>query len=279
MTGRLREGQSWIEQALAQAEGPPSPLRLRAMAVLGELYRAGGDFERARSVKEAAMPFLRRTTRRGTAATLRDLGQIALAQGRYEQAGALFDEALAIRRQLTDPLGVAHALQGLAELAVRTGDLVEARSLYEQILAIAREVGDAFTVVDALLGLAEAAFRDGDVARAEDLFRDSLALTARLQEDLSYLINGLTGLAAVAARRDQPLRAARLAGAVDAIRAASGLVLTFQSEHEQRVDEVRLALGEERFSAAWAEGSTMSVEEAVGYALDPEGAGGPEADG
>jgi hypothetical protein len=100
-------------------------------------------------------------------------------------------------------------------------------------------------------------------------------LTARLRGDLSYLVDGLAGLGAVAARRDQPLRAARLFGAVDAICASSGLVLTFQSEHEQRVDELRLALGEERFAAAWAEGRAMSAAEAAADALDPPETGGP----
>jgi predicted ATPase len=82
MRGYLREGQRWSEQVLAQADQPPSLLRAHVMAILGEFYRFQGDFERAARVKEQALPVLRCTDQRRTAATLHDLGEIAQAKGK-----------------------------------------------------------------------------------------------------------------------------------------------------------------------------------------------------
>jgi tetratricopeptide (TPR) repeat protein len=278
MHGRLQEGQSLIEQVLEQSAGSQSLLRVDALAVLGEFYRVQGDFERARRVKEAALPALRRTAPKLTVATLTDLGEIADDQGRHEEALQLHEEALALRRQIGDLGGIAHATCGLARLAIRTGELPRARSLYEEVLRVGRQVDDHEFLNEALLGLAEVARRERDDDRAEQLYRESLALAMRLR-DLPALADGLAGLASVAVGRDQPLRATRLLGALDAICATSGLVLYFPDEREQRLDQVRGALDPDSFAVAWAEGRAMTSDEAVAYALEPDGAGGPERGG
>ena len=45
-----------------------------------------------------------------------------------------------------------------------------------------------------------------------------------------------------------------------------------RGDHDQRAAALRAALGEAAFAAAWAEGRTMSLEEAASFAL--EGADG-----
>jgi predicted ATPase/class 3 adenylate cyclase len=271
MHGRLREGQTLIERVLERSAGSQSFLRADALAVVGEFYRLQGDFDRARRAKEAALPTLRHAAPNLAAGTLTDLGEIATDQGRYQEAQRLLEEALAMRRQIGNWGGVGHAMCGLGRLAIWTGALPRARSFYEEVIQVGRELDEHELLNEALLGLAEIARRESDHDRAEQLYRENLALAIRI--DLTFVGDGLAGLAALAVDRDQALRATRLLGAVDAICVATGLVLYFPDERERLLGQVRPALDPDRFAAAWAEGRAMSAEEAVGYALDPSEAG------
>jgi DNA-binding NarL/FixJ family response regulator len=82
-------------------------------------------------------------------------------------------------------------------------------------------------------------------------------------------------LASVAAWRGQPARAARLWGASEALREASGSVADspfarFRYDHEGLLAAARATLGEPAFEEAWAEGRAMAPEQAVDYALSEE---------
>jgi predicted ATPase/class 3 adenylate cyclase len=265
--GYLREGQRWSEEVLARADRSPSVLRADVMAVLGEFYRFQGDFERSTRVKEEALSVFRRTDQRFTAATLHDLGEIAQAQGQYERALKLHEESLALRRQLGDKGGIAHALSGLADLGIRTGDLPHATALYEEVLKTAREVQDTSFAAFTLVNLAHIARLEANEARTVSLLRQGLSLASG-QGETYILVEYLEEVAAVALGRDQAvLAAARLFGASQAIRETSGLAPSFPDDHERNLAQARRQLGED-FAAAWSEGRTMTLEEAVAHALE-----------
>ncbi len=83
------------------------------------------------------------------------------------------------------------------------------------------------------------------------------------------------GLAAVTLLQEQQgegaERAARLVGAAEAQFEAIGAALwpADRLEHERTIDAVRTHLDEANWQAAWAEGRTMSLEQAIAYALEP----------
>jgi len=73
----------------------------------------------------------------------------------------------------------------------------------------------------------------------------------------------------VCGTRGQGERAARLFGAAQALREAMGASLS-PSEHtddERHTAATRAALGEEAFAAAWNEGRSLSLEQAIALAL------------
>jgi hypothetical protein len=74
----------------------------------------------------------------------------------------------------------------------------------------------------------------------------------------------------VAGARGAPERAARLLGAVQALRDAIGAPVPpeYRAAYERTAAAARAALGEEAFTAAWAAGRTLSWEQAVAYALE-----------
>jgi hypothetical protein len=79
----------------------------------------------------------------------------------------------------------------------------------------------------------------------------------------------MESLAATAAAQAQMERAARLWGAAESLREAIGALLppSERPEYDRSVAAVCSALSEEAFATAWAEGSGMSLERAVAYAL------------
>ena len=84
----------------------------------------------------------------------------------------------------------------------------------------------------------------------------------------------------VNALRRNLIQAARLWGAAEALREQMGMSLSHYEVaafgYEQDLAAVRSALEEATFEAAWAEGRTMSFEQAVGYLLGEPTTSGEE---
>jgi DNA-binding SARP family transcriptional activator len=78
----------------------------------------------------------------------------------------------------------------------------------------------------------------------------------------------------VNALRRNPIQAARLWGAAEALRERMGMSFSHfdlaASGYEQHLAAVRSALDEASFEAAWAEGRAMSPEQAIEYALEED---------
>ena len=101
-------------------------------------------------------------TDRDRAAALVALASLNSRSGDFTRARALLEDALAIRRELDDPIGRAEALNDLAWLATRQEDYETARALGEEALALV-EAGDNVH----LLGRVHATL--GDLIERSDL--------------------------------------------------------------------------------------------------------------
>jgi hypothetical protein len=89
------------------------------------------------------------------------------------------------------------------------------------------------------------------------------------------LVRDLEGLTAIAVAQAQFERAARLFGALDGLREATGQPRppAERVAYERSVSAARSAIGERAFEAAWAEGKAMELEQAISYALEEEAEG------
>ena len=78
----------------------------------------------------------------------------------------------------------------------------------------------------------------------------------------------LEGFAKLALAAGQPERAARLLGAAEALRDQLSVPIPFieQADHNQAVTQARERLGEAVFTAIWAEGQAMTLEQSIAYA-------------
>jgi predicted ATPase len=175
-------------------------------------------------------------------------------------AGEFEETATALRR-----LGSTRILTALygnaAYNAIKAGRPEDAARYLAQNEPLARELGDPVTlaVTCGNVGL-EALFSD-DLDRAGDAFHEQLRLCR--EHVVTHLASeGIGGLAAIAARRGDPDRAARLLGAATAIGPVGDAV---NAQLEQRFfAHARRAPG---WNDAHAAGARMGFDEAIAFAL------------
>ncbi len=271
MHGYLGEGRRWLEETLARRDTCNAPdLRARALYEAGFLATRLGDYARARVLLEEGLTLSRALGNQPAIAhSLENLGEVAMLRGDYPRARELLEEGLAIYRELGDKLGIARALGNLGNVAMFRGDYAQAWALHEEGLALRRELDSMFSIAFALAQLGRVAYLQGEHGRAGAIFMESLLLSRTIDARIPVVLS-LECLACVTVAQGHAQRAARLGGAAEVVRAAMAMPVQPEerASHDQMVQAVRAALGEEAFAAAWAEGRALPLEAAIAEALE-----------
>lgn len=246
------------------------------LANLGMVADCQGDYAAARALFEESLAIKRELgDERDIAYVLNNLGNVYMGQEDYATARALYEESLALSRALGDRYVMAYLLNSLGNVAFKQGDYAGAGALYEESLAIRREIGDRQGEVYSLLDLGNAAKEQEDYATARDLCGIGLSISREIG-DKQGIGCALLEIADISARQEQIERAARLWAAAETLREAMGASLPpyMQAGYQRKVAAARDSLGETPFESAWEQGRTLTVEEAIDYALkagEPEG--------
>jgi predicted ATPase/class 3 adenylate cyclase/DNA-binding CsgD family transcriptional regulator len=239
--------------------------RGRCLTELARLATAQGDYSRAYVLLEESLGLYRALGDQERIGWVRFLqAQMLFAsQGDLARAEALIEQSLALIREASS-WSYALPLGTLGQIRLLQGEPTRARELLEESVAVFKEVGARVETAEALVGLARVAAYQGDLALARHLYEESLAL---MQEGgyKEFLAPCLEGLAAVVAAQGEPRWAAQLWGTAEAVRKTIGTPTSpvYRNEYEQVVAAVRATLGEETFLAAWAEGRSMTPEQAL----------------
>jgi predicted ATPase/serine/threonine protein kinase/DNA-binding CsgD family transcriptional regulator len=194
-----------------------------------------------------------------------------LAEARYvsqidpELIVSLLEESLATSRNLGDKMGLAACLRLSGQLALSQGNVTEARSLAEEALALYRETGHRQGISLSLCLLARVEANEGNYPAARSLYEQSLSKASSGIDDMGLVATCLEGLAVVVAAQGELFWAARLWGAAEAHREDIGAPLppVDQASYESNVAAAHAQLSEKAFTAAWAEGRTMTPEQAL----------------
>ena len=243
---------------------------------LGNLKLAENDFAAAEALYEESLALNREVgDQKGESSTLSNLGITASERGDTARAKILIAESLRIDRALGARRSVAAKLNNLGVQYELEGDVASARGMYEESLAIRRELGDRAGVAASLGSLGRVACEAGDHLVARALYHESLAIQRDI-DDRRGIALSLEGLAAVCVGRREPLRAARLFGAAEHLRAEIGVPIPARKRprDDAAVARARGLVGSEAaFDEAWRHGSLMELPRAIAYALEPVPAG------
>jgi predicted ATPase/transcriptional regulator with XRE-family HTH domain len=201
MRGYLREGRGWLEEILAGKGVLPADLRATALKEAGNLALRQGEYGQAGELYEQALALFRDLNdKEGMANSLTNLGIVADRQGEYKRAAALFEQAVVLARERGDTQQIAKTLNNLAAAWRRQGDYARQAVLYEEALALFQELRDRHGISAALDNLGQVAFWQGEYKRAAALHEESLAI-ARELGDRHGIIISLINLGAVAERQ------------------------------------------------------------------------------
>jgi predicted ATPase/DNA-binding SARP family transcriptional activator/Tfp pilus assembly protein PilF len=262
----------------------------RSLHNLGMMAGGQGDYTSARAYFEESLAIRREIgDRSGIADSLGNLGTVVHAQGDCASARAYYEESLAIQREIGERQGIAYSLKGLGNVAYSQGDYVSARAYYVESLVIKREIGERQGIAYSLKGLGTVAWNQGDYASARAYYEESLTIQWEIgnRQGIAYSLEAFAALtvaevAAVTApvgtagvSEDTSVRmrrAARLWGSAQVLREQIGAPLppVDQAELEQQIAAMRERLGEADWTATWAQGHAMTMEQTVAYALSEE---------
>jgi predicted ATPase/serine/threonine protein kinase/DNA-binding CsgD family transcriptional regulator len=226
-----------------------------------------GEYARGLALCEESLAIYRQLENKiGNAVTLAMLVDVLyICQSDPEVILSLLEEGLAISREVGDKMVLAACIRLSGQLALSQGNATEAHSLAEEALALYREIGDRPNTALALCLLAKVETNQENYATAFDLFEQSFATAVRGLLNKGLVASSLEGLAVVVAAQGEPVWAALLLGAAESLREAIGIPLppVERLTYERNVSELRNRLGDKTFSFAWAEGRTMTPEQAL----------------
>ncbi|MBX7084364.1 MAG: tetratricopeptide repeat protein, partial [Nannocystaceae bacterium] len=183
--GELDLARSHIAEAAAILRAAGAVDRLAMMEHnLGVLAAMQQDDDAAQAAFASALQTLR--ARRGpqhpdTLLPLVSLAQLADDRGAHDEAAAMWDEALAIARQLgPDHLAIVEPLMGKAENLRARGDATAALALDDEALRIAEQAGARELMASACIGAALGRRALGRAAEAQTLLQRAVELSGAI---------------------------------------------------------------------------------------------------
>jgi non-specific serine/threonine protein kinase len=266
----FREGRQWLERAVARADETSTALQIKVLHHAGQMAHYHGDDERAVLLLQEALARSRSLDPTWvTGHALLILGIVEEDRGEFARAEPVLREALALFQAGRQPSLAALTVCHLGIVAYGAGEIGRAASLLADGVALARAANHAFTIAVALWYLSLIACERGDTASAAAYLSEALPLTMTYSDpegNAHSLLLACFGVLAVAS--GQMDRAARLLSRAEALRREIGAIsaLPERAQFERALATARAALGEERFTAAWAAGKTLPLDHAMAEA-------------
>lgn len=215
--GPVSEGRDWLKRILALGARGHDRLWLDNVMHAGDLAFVQGAHDVAVVHQDTALALARELADPvALAFALLNRGVVAIGCNEDERARTLSEEALALFRAQNDAGHVAVILDNLGTIERRRGNAKQALALYEEALGISQDLGIAWLEPNVIGHIADVASDLGDSQRAVELYRDSLR---RVWDggDRRHFAGILAGFARLVAVCGQPHRAARLCGAAEQI--------------------------------------------------------------
>ena len=206
--------------------------------------------------------------RRARASTLGNIGLTLCECERYDEAAPYLEESLTIRRAIRDTLGVAAALLNLGYPAFHQGRYGDARRFATESLTLNEAMGDKRGSATALVNLAALARAEKSEEAAGILEQ---CIHACRELSASVLVPFiLEACGELSVNQGRMAAAARLYGAAGRLRETRNTPLPAadQGGLDTNVSKMRAVLEEEVFLGRYNEGREMTLEQALGFALE-----------
>jgi tetratricopeptide (TPR) repeat protein len=236
----------------------------RTLQNLGMVEMSRGNWSEASTLTEEAHAIYQEIGSPAVAYTLYVLAMVSAGQANYDLARARFEECLKISRRLLNDWLTAWALHGFGNMLYAAQEYEQANRAVAESHGLFTKLGDKLGEAQALVSLSREAQRTSHYGEATRMYGQALALGRELDNQgiLGSYLAGMAGLAAVAGR----YRVAAILFA-QGEKVLSNVSTTIQREQMTLdLDVARAALDPGEWEAAWEEGNSMQVEEALALA-------------
>ena len=256
--------------ALARKTGDKQILSY-ALASLASGKANLGEVEEAYKLIEEALALAReQETGISLGYSLVMMGQLtAIARQDYEGALAYGEEAIAVSEAGGNRWGSAMTTFGLGFFARTLGDYEQARARFRTCLSVFLELGDKHRINMIQSELAHIEREQGKYEQAIPMYRETILEWQRLGHRAA-VANQLECFAFIAKAQEHPERSAKLFGAAETLREKINIAMTPQErmEYDREITDLRTNMDEKTFSSHWADGRTMTMEQAIEFALE-----------
>jgi predicted ATPase/DNA-binding SARP family transcriptional activator len=200
------------------------------------------------------------------------LGRIGLSlvlDGNLESAQKYLDESNLLYRQLNIHTDQRQLFSAYGQIALMRGDYEQARAYFQENATVAKELGNRLDYLWSNASIGYVKLREGRITEARQVFAES---AQEFQKDgytigLVFILECMASLYVAVGKAEN---AARLIGWADIMRgdihdARPGLE---QADVDRDIAAVVAKIGRDAFEDAYNKGCTMTLDEAVAYALD-----------
>jgi ATP/maltotriose-dependent transcriptional regulator MalT len=246
----------------AAGSGVPPGLRARVLWVAAMLACYQGDTDALRRFAAASLAAAREADDRLLYARAVYAEATSLNTVDATAARTRFGESLALLQEIDDVPIIAAACNNLGALAHEAGELDEAGAYFERAHHLWRELGDATGVARTAHKLARIKVVRGDLEQAADLLLEALAESSDVgnRHLRAFALAAVTALATTRAPR--PTAAMLCGATHAELEAAGVVLEPFEEAAFQEAESVlRAAIGEKEFVAASARGRALAAAE------------------
>lgn len=198
-----------------------------------------------------------------------EIAWVAEREGDLIEAKSSYESCVSLFRDQGDDIRACGILNAnLGPLAFKIGDFARARELLEEGLNIARKTKHQLFLDIPLYLLGVLAVQDNDLPRAKEWFTECLRFEQENGET-RQVARCLIGFAKIAVAKNCFEQAARLMGAAKKQIEANGAWWDDmdQAERDRLAKQLLTELNEETFTAAQADGRTMTIDEVLAFSL------------
>jgi predicted ATPase/DNA-binding CsgD family transcriptional regulator len=262
LMGRPAEGRGILASAREYAADVGFPMAVMAAEIFSALvYAACANDEAALEAAQRVEEIGERTGIRRDTHAQQTRALVAASRGEWDRALAYGQTAL---QSAAGSQFQTNAFSVAAQVALASGDLTAAREHVDRLTDISTSQALVFSMAEADLYDSRIKRRQGERATAEEAAHRALTQSLELPA-WTIAVDALENLAGLAADAENYEEAARLLGSARQLRDTTGYQLCI-TERDADLAQVRDNVGPEYFDTLYAEGMTLSLDDAVAYA-------------
>jgi len=192
----------------------------------------------------------------------------AFANGDFARAYALHERACELLKEYGNRWTYAITLYGLGNIAIALNDFEFARKKFNLAMQIMQELGSKRNVIMIKSDLAHILRLEGNYPDAISSYRGTIREWQRLGHRAA-VAHQLECMAFISKTLKHTDRALRLFGAAEALREKIEIDMTSQEReaYDKEVADLKANMDENRFVSLWTEGRSMTMDEAIKFAL------------